>query len=185
MVTQKLLHYFTDHEVVVVTSYPLRNIIRNRNAAEQMSKWALELMGHDMRRDPSPSGVFINDVHELFTRILEGPIQTHPDAEPTLGSFDPNAKPAPGGFDPNAKPALRGSDPSTSMTTSPANVTVLALDQTDWRAPLLAYLLEEVLPLERTEARWIARRAKTFVVLDDELYKWSPSGVLMKCVHTS
>ena len=57
------------------------------------------------------------------------------------------------------------------MTTSPANVVVLALDQTDWRVPLLAYLLKEVLPPERTEARWIARCAKTFVVLGDELYK--------------
>ena len=28
----------------------------------------------------------------------------------------------------------------------------------------------------KTEARWIARRAKTFVALDDELYKQSPSG---------
>ena len=71
------------------------------------------------------------------------------------------------------------------MTTSPADVTVLALDQTDWRAPLLAYLHEEVLPPEGTEARWIARHAKTFVMLGDELYKWSPSRVLMKCVPTN
>ena len=33
MVTQKLLHYFTDHEVLVITSYPLGDIIRNRDAA--------------------------------------------------------------------------------------------------------------------------------------------------------
>ena len=31
--TKKLLHYFTDHEVAVVTSYPLGDIIRNRDAA--------------------------------------------------------------------------------------------------------------------------------------------------------
>ena len=43
MATQKLLHYFTDHEVTVVTSYPLGDIIR---------KWALKLMGHDMRYIP-------------------------------------------------------------------------------------------------------------------------------------
>ena len=112
------------------------------------------------RQDPSPSGVFINDVHEPSARILEGQIQTHPDTKPALG----------------------GSDPNTSMMTSPTNVAVLALDQTDWRAPLLAYLLEEVLPPKRTEARWIARRAKTFVTLGDEIYKRSPSGVLMKCI---
>ena len=71
------------------------------------------------------------------------------------------------------------------MTTSPANVTVLALDQTDSRAPLLAYLLEEVLLPKRTKARWIARCTKTFVSLSDELYKQSPSGVLMKCIPTN
>ena len=48
MVTQKLLHYFTDHEVSVITSYPLGDIIRNHDAAGQISKWALELMGHDI-----------------------------------------------------------------------------------------------------------------------------------------
>ena len=65
---------------------------------------------------------------------------------------------------------------------SPTDVAVLALDQTDWRAQLLAYLLKEVLPLKRTKARWIAQHIKTFIVLGDELYKQSPSGVLMKCI---
>ena len=93
------------------------------------------------RRDPSPSRIFNNDLHEPSARVLEGPIQTHPDA-----------KPAPGGSDPDAKLVLKGSDPNASMMTSPADVAVLALDQTDWRASLLAYLLEEVLPPKRTEA---------------------------------
>ena len=31
MATRKLLHYFTDHEVTVITSYPLRDIIHNRD----------------------------------------------------------------------------------------------------------------------------------------------------------
>ena len=98
--------------------------------------------------------VFINDVHEPSARILEGLIQTHPDAKPVPGD----------------------SNPSAFVTMSPADVAVLALDQTDWRAPLLAYPLEEVLPPERTEARWNARCAKTFVALGDELYKRSPWG---------
>ena len=52
MVTRKLLHYFTDHKVTVITSYPLGDIIRNHNAARWISKWALKLMGHDMRYLP-------------------------------------------------------------------------------------------------------------------------------------
>ena len=54
MVTRKLLHYFTDHEVAVVTLYPLEDIIHNRDAMGWISKWALELMGHDMRYIPIP-----------------------------------------------------------------------------------------------------------------------------------
>ena len=123
------------------------------------------------RRDPSPNGVFINDLHEPSARVLEGPIQTHPDAKPVLGGSDPNAS--------------RRSGALTPVPTSPADVAVLALDQTDWRAPLLAYLLKEVLLPERTEARWIARCTKTFATLGDELYKQSLSGVLMKCIPTN
>ena len=49
MATRKLLHYFTEHEVMVVTSFPLGDIIRNRDAAGWISKWALKLMGHNIR----------------------------------------------------------------------------------------------------------------------------------------
>ena len=52
MATRKLLHYFTDHEVTVITLYPLEDIIRNRDTTRWISKWALELMGHDMRYIP-------------------------------------------------------------------------------------------------------------------------------------
>ena len=52
MATRKLLHYFTDHKVTVVTSYPLGDIVHNRNAAGRISKWALELMGHNIRYTP-------------------------------------------------------------------------------------------------------------------------------------
>ena len=52
MATQKLLHYFTEHEVIVVTSFKLRDIVRNHDTTGQISKWALELMGHDIRYIP-------------------------------------------------------------------------------------------------------------------------------------
>ena len=52
MAIRKLLHYFTDHKVMVVTSFPLGDIVRNRDAAGRISKWALELMGHDIRYIP-------------------------------------------------------------------------------------------------------------------------------------
>ena len=52
MATRKLLHYFIDHEVSVITSYLLGDIIHNRGAVGRISKWALELVGHDIRYIP-------------------------------------------------------------------------------------------------------------------------------------
>ena len=52
MATRKPLHYFTDHEVMDVTSYPLKDIVRNCDAMGWISKWALELIGHDIRYIP-------------------------------------------------------------------------------------------------------------------------------------
>ena len=82
------------------------------------------------------------------------------------------------------------SDPAPDQT--PGGPTCLATEQsdpgqtdnTDWRADLLAYLLHEVLPEDRNAARRVARRAKTFAIIDGELYKRSPSetGILMKCI---
>ena len=45
----------------------------------------------------------------------------------------------------------------------------------DWRDRYLAWIDRGELPSDRTEARCIARRAKSFVVIDRELYKRSPS----------
>ena len=52
MATRKLLHHFTDHEVAVITSYPLGDIVRNCDATGWFTKWALELMGHIIRYIP-------------------------------------------------------------------------------------------------------------------------------------
>jgi len=52
MVTRKLLHYFTEHEVMVITSFPLGDIVCNHDAMGWISKWALKLMGHDIRYIP-------------------------------------------------------------------------------------------------------------------------------------
>jgi hypothetical protein len=50
----------------------------------------------------------------------------------------------------------------------------------NWQTPYLEYLLRGELPLDKTEARQLARRAKSFVLLGDkkELYHRSPSGIL-------
>ena len=39
-----------------------------------------------------------------------------------------------------------------------------------------------MLPSDRALARRVARRAKSFIVIDRELYKRSPSGILQRCI---
>ena len=41
----------------------------------------------------------------------------------------------------------------------------------DWRTPYLDYLLREALSMDKTEARRLARRPKSFVLIEDELYR--------------
>jgi len=52
MATEKLQHYFTENEVSVVTSFPLGEVVRNRDAVGRISKWAVELMGYDIKFVP-------------------------------------------------------------------------------------------------------------------------------------
>jgi hypothetical protein len=40
---RKLRHYFQAHRILVVTSYPLRSILLNPNATDNIAKWAAEL----------------------------------------------------------------------------------------------------------------------------------------------
>ena len=50
----------------------------------------------------------------------------------------------------------------------------------DWRTPFLDCLIRCELPEDRSEARRIARRAKSYVIYgeDNELYRRSPTGIL-------
>jgi len=52
----------------------------------------------------------------------------------------------------------------------------------DWRVQCLDWMIRRVLPSDRAQARRLARRAKSFVLIDNELHKRSPSGVLQRCI---
>ena len=49
---RKLCHYFESHLVTVVTSFPLDEVVQNRDAIERITKWALELMGQGISYAP-------------------------------------------------------------------------------------------------------------------------------------
>jgi hypothetical protein len=45
-------HYFEAHPVMVVSSFPLGEIIRNLDAAGRITKWSVELMGETLTYAP-------------------------------------------------------------------------------------------------------------------------------------
>jgi hypothetical protein len=45
------------------------------------------------------------------------------------------------------------------------------MDSIDWTMPYIAYLDHQVLPQDKMEARMIQRRCKSFVMINNKLYK--------------
>jgi len=54
----------------------------------------------------------------------------------------------------------------------------------DWRTPFLDCLICCELPEDRSEARHIARRPKSYAIYgeDNEFYRRSPTGILQRCI---
>jgi hypothetical protein len=69
-----------------------------------------------------------------------------------------------------------GADEAEAMDIEPAP------NEGDWRNKYIAWMDRGELPSDRSEARRIARMAKSFALVDGELYKHAASGVLQQCV---
>jgi hypothetical protein len=69
-----------------------------------------------------------------------------------------------------------GSHEADVMDIEPAPV------QEDWREKYIAWIARGELPVDRAAARRIARMAKSFALVDGELYKRAASGILQRCV---
>jgi hypothetical protein len=53
----------------------------------------------------------------------------------------------------------------------------------DWRQPFIDYIREQKVPSDKNVAEQLVRRAKTYVLVGDKLYRrHATSGILMKCV---
>jgi ribonuclease HI len=52
LTAHKLCHYFDDHKVIVVTGFPIGDILHNKESIRRIAKWACELGAHDIEFRP-------------------------------------------------------------------------------------------------------------------------------------
>jgi ribonuclease HI len=110
-----------------------------------------------------PPDVFSRDIHQPSIKIDDT-------SEPEETLAQPEVSSAAEGE------ALRVEGERNGVTPNP-----------NWQAPYLEYLLRGELPLDKAEARRLARHAKSFVLLghEKELYHRSPSGILQRCISVA
>jgi ribonuclease HI len=107
-----------------------------------------------------PPDVFSRDVHQPFVKTDDTPKPEEASAQPEVSS-DAEGE------------ALRVEGERNGVTPN-----------RNWQTTYLQYLHQGELPLDKAEARRLARRTKSFVLLGDEkeLYHRSPAGILQRCI---
>jgi ribonuclease HI len=142
--------------------------------ARRYNETADELAKIASGRTTVPPDVFSRDLHQPSVKIGD---TSEPEA-PSAPSEVTSAQPEPSSAQPEEPSAPEGE--ALRVEEERSGVTP---DQ-DWQTPYLQYLRQGELPLDRVEARRVARRAKSFVLLGDEkeLYHRSPSGILQRCI---
>jgi ribonuclease HI len=130
------------------------------HVARRYNKTADELAKIASGRTTVPPDVFSRDLHQPSIKTDDTP-------EPEEASAQPEAPSAPEGE------ALRVEEERNGVAPN-----------RNWQTPYLQYLHQGELPLDRAEARRLAQRAKSFILLGDgkELYHRSPSGILQRCI---
>jgi hypothetical protein len=130
------------------------------HVARRYNETADELAKIASRRTTVPPNVFSRDIYQPSIKLDDAP-------EPEETSAQPEVPSATEGEALHIEGERNGVAPNQN-----------------WQTPYLQYLLRGELPLDKAEARRLARRAKSFVLLGDkkELYHRSSSGILQRCI---
>ena len=115
-------------------------------------------------REPVLAGVFASDQHKPSVHYARSEQADDGPFGPTPGADPPTTPPDPEVMELEEGPAAESDPPD------------------DWRTLYLDYLLRDTLPTDKTEARRLARRAKSFVLIEGKLYKRSHTGILQLCI---
>ncbi|XP_066333565.1 uncharacterized protein [Miscanthus floridulus] len=148
----KLVHRLEDK----FDGLELNHVARKSNeATNELAKMA-------SARAPVPPNVFARDLHNPSIDYASA-TEEGPPVEPAAGLEAPSTAETH-----SAEPEVMEVNPEPPE----------ANQDTDWQVPFLDCLVRGQLPANRTKARWLAQRAKTYILSNGELYRRSPSSVL-------
>jgi ribonuclease HI len=152
--------------------------IELNHAPRRYNEEADELAKIASRRISVPPNIFVQDV----TRPSVNLEPTSSSQEEPSGAPSNPADAEPMDQDPSNEAFVLSLLEGYGANEAEAMDTELAPHAEDWRAKYLAWMDRGELPLDWSEARRIARMAKSFTLLDGELYKLAASGVLQRCI---
>jgi ribonuclease HI len=152
--------------------------IELNHAPRRYNEEADELAKIASRRISVPPNIFVQDV----TRPSVNLEPTSSSQEEPSGAPSNPADAEPMDQDPSNEAFVLSLLEGYGANEAEAMDTELAPHAEDWRAKYLAWMDRGELPLDWSEARRIARMAKSFTLLDGELYKRAASGVLQRCI---
>jgi hypothetical protein len=137
------------------------------HVARRYNETANELAKIASGRTTVPPDVFSRDIHQPSIKTDDTPEPGEASAQPEEASAQLEVPSAAEGE------ALRVEGERNGV-----------MPNRNWQTPYLQYLHRGELPLDKAEARRLAWRAKSFVLLGDEkeLYHHSPSGILQRCI---
>jgi ribonuclease HI len=140
------------------------------HVARRYNETADELAKIALGRTTVPPDVFSRDIHQPSVKTDDTPEPEEASAQPEEASAQPEVSSATKGEALHVEGERNGVTPNRN-----------------WQTTCLQYLHRGELPLDKAEARRLARRAKSFVLLGDEkeLYHRSPSGILQRCISVA
>ena len=130
-------------------------------APQRSSRHACE---RSIRPRASPGRRLRSDQRKPSVRYMGSEQANDGPSSPTPGADPPTAPPDPKVMELEEDPATESDPPD------------------DWRTLYLDYLLHDILPVDKMEARRLTRRAKSFILVEGELYKQSHIGILQLCI---
>jgi hypothetical protein len=73
--------------------------------------------------------------------------------------------------------------PPIDQSSAPPRDVLMSEKENDWRKPFIDFILDQLVPDDKTEREGITRRSANYFVIGSDLYRKSAStGILMKCI---